>query len=138
MALFIRDRRFGVRIRECYGMTEAASFTTINLEGRLGSIGRPVPHFELKLEVGEIVVREREPGLFMRGYWKDPERTAEALRDGWLYTGDFGTCDADHSTIDSCVTGDVYEYRTGTRTFRCASSMDCSSAQAELVAFCGR
>jgi carnitine-CoA ligase len=89
------EGRFGVRIRECYGMTEAASFTTINLEGRLGSIGRPVPHFEVKLEAGEIVVREREPGLFMRGYLKEPERTAEALRDGWLYTGDFGTCDAD-------------------------------------------
>ena len=88
-------RRFGVRIRECYGMTEAASFTTINPEGRVGSIGLPVPHFEVKLEAGEIVVREREPGLLMKGYLKDPERTAEALRDGWLYTGDFATRDAD-------------------------------------------
>ena len=89
------ERRFGVRIHECYGMTEAASFTTINLEGRLGSIGRPVPHFEVKIEAGEILVREREPGLFMRGYLKDPERTADALRDGWLHTGDLGTRDAD-------------------------------------------
>jgi carnitine-CoA ligase len=100
------ERRFGVRIRECYGMTEAASFTTINLEGRMGSIGRPVPHFEVKVvtddgrpasthETGHIVVRERESGLFMKGYLKDPERTAEALRDGWLYTGDLGACDAD-------------------------------------------
>ena len=100
------ERRFGVRIREAYGMTEAASFTTINLEGRVGSIGRPVPHFEVKIltddgrtaaphETGQIVVREREPGLFMNGYFKDPERTAEALRDGWLHTGDFGARDAD-------------------------------------------
>ncbi|HKQ65430.1 MAG TPA: AMP-binding protein, partial [Methylomirabilota bacterium] len=89
------EQRFGVRIHECYGMTEAASFTTINLERRLGSIGRPVPHFEVKTEAGEILVREREPGLFMRGYLKDPERTADALRDGWLHTGDFGTRDAD-------------------------------------------
>jgi carnitine-CoA ligase len=100
------ERRFGVRIHEAYGMTEAASFTTINLEGRVGSIGRPVPHFEVKIlaedgriaavhEIGQIVVREREPGLLMKGYLKDRERTAEALRDGWLYTGDFGAADAD-------------------------------------------
>jgi carnitine-CoA ligase len=100
------ERRFGVRIREAYGMTEAASFTTINLEGRVGSIGRPVPHFEVRIltedgraaathETGQIVVREREPGLLMKGYLKDDERTAEALRDGWLYTGDFGARDAD-------------------------------------------
>lgn len=89
------EHRFGVRIHECYGMTEAASFTTINLEGRLGSIGRPVPHFEVKLEAGEILVREREPGSLMNGYFKDPERTADALREGWLHTGDLGTRDAD-------------------------------------------
>src|SRR5262249_29594081 len=90
------ERRFGVRIREAYGMTEAASFITINLEGRVGSIGWPVPHFEVKIdETGQILVREREPGLFMKGYLKDDARTAEALRDGWLHTGDFGTRDAD-------------------------------------------
>jgi crotonobetaine/carnitine-CoA ligase len=77
-------------------MTEAASFTTINLDGRVGSIGRPVPHFDVKiLADGEIVVRERQPGLFMKGYFKDPDRTAETIRDGWLHTGDFGAADAD-------------------------------------------
>src|SRR5262249_4954886 len=98
--------RFGVRIHEAYGMTEAASFTTVNLEGRVGSIGRAVPHFEVKIvaddgraaathETGQILVREREPGLLMKGYFKDPERTAETLRDGWLHTGDFGAADTD-------------------------------------------
>jgi len=90
------EQRFGVRIREAYGMTEAASFTTINLEGRVGSIGRPVPHFEVKIAAdGQILVREQEPGLFMQGYLKDHERTAQTLRNGWLHTGDFGTSDAD-------------------------------------------
>src|SRR6185436_18117995 len=85
---------------------EAASFTTVNLEGRVGSIGRPVPHFDVRLAgddgadaapgaAGEILVREREPGLLMRGYWKDPAATAAALRDGWLHTGDLATRDAD-------------------------------------------
>ena len=46
------ERRFGARIHECYGMTEAASFTTMNLEGRVGSIGRPVPHFDVKIVEG--------------------------------------------------------------------------------------
>lgn len=100
------ERRFGVRIREAYGMTEAASFTTINLEGRVGSVGKPLPHFEVRIveddgapcparRMGEILVREREPGVLMRGYFKDPERTAEALRDGWLHTGDLGMVDED-------------------------------------------
>src|SRR4029077_20818690 len=94
------------RIHECYGMTEDASFTTINLEGRVGSIGARVRRFAEKNltedgrpaathETGQIVVREREAGLLMKGYFKDPERTAETLRDGWLYTGDFGATDAD-------------------------------------------
>ena len=63
-------------------------------------------HFEVQIvtedgraatthEMGQILVREREPGLFMGGYLKDPERTADALRDGWLHTGDYGTRDAD-------------------------------------------
>ena len=100
------EQRFGVRIRECYGMTEAASFTTVNLEGRVGSIGRPVPHFDVRVvgddgedtvpgAAGEILVREREPGLLMRGYFRDPDATAAALRGGWLHTGDLATRDAD-------------------------------------------
>jgi crotonobetaine/carnitine-CoA ligase len=95
------ERRFGLRIREAYGLTEGASFTTINLEDRVGSIGKPVDHFEVRIvgedgaplgpgRIGEIVQREREPGLLTPGYFKDPERTRAALRDGWLHTGDLG------------------------------------------------
>ena len=95
------ERRFGLRIREAYGLTEGASFTTINREGRVGSIGKPVDHFEVRIvgedgaplgpgRIGEIVQREREPGLLTPGYFKDPERTRAALRDGWLHTGDLG------------------------------------------------
>jgi len=100
------ERRFGVRIHECYGLTEGASFTTVNLEGRVGSIGKPVDHFEVEIvdeadrpvppgQVGEIVQREREPGLLMKGYFKNPEATRAALRDGWLHTGDLGYRDAE-------------------------------------------
>ncbi|HZV09582.1 MAG TPA: AMP-dependent synthetase, partial [Novosphingobium sp.] len=43
-------------------------------------------------EVGEVVVRG---DVVMAGYWNQPDATAEALRDGWLYTGDIGSFDAD-------------------------------------------
>jgi carnitine-CoA ligase len=100
------EERFGVQIRENYGMTECSSLTTMNLGGPRGSAGRPCPWFEVEIrdprgaalatgERGEIVVRGREPGLLMPGYFRNPEATAAALRDGWMHTGDLGWFDAD-------------------------------------------
>lgn len=100
------EERFGVRIHEGYGMTETSSFSTINPEGRLGSIGREVAYFEAQLvddqgrptpvgAVGEIRVRGREAGVLVPRYYNNPEATAAALRDGWLYTGDLARQDAE-------------------------------------------
>jgi len=99
------EQRFGVRIHEGYGMTETSSFCIINTEGRLGAIGTAVAYFEVALvddagrtpkagEPGEIRVRGREPGVLVSRYYNNPEATASALRDGWLYTGDLATQDA--------------------------------------------
>jgi carnitine-CoA ligase len=99
------EERFGVAIRECYGMTECSSFTTANLEGPVGSIGKPLPWFDVALrdeagaavapgERGEMVVRERLPGALTQGYFNDPEATAKALRKGAFYTGDLASADA--------------------------------------------
>ncbi len=96
--------RFGMEIRECYGMTEASSITTYNDTGTVGSVGRPVPWFTVELrdmhghpvppgERGEIVVRATQPGALFPGYFRDPEATAQALRGGALYTGDVGSFD---------------------------------------------
>ncbi|MCC7427763.1 MAG: AMP-binding protein [Alphaproteobacteria bacterium] len=96
------EERFGLQIRECYGMTEASSITTCNVEGILGAVGRPVPWFTVALldpegrpvqgeAQGEIVVRTSLPGAIFRGYFRNPEATARALRDGALYTGDLGS-----------------------------------------------
>jgi carnitine-CoA ligase len=98
------EERFGVRIHEGYGMTETSSFSTINPEGKHGSIGREVAYFEVQLvddqgrpmpvgDVGELRVRGREPGVLVPRYYNNPEATAAALKDGWLYTGDLATQD---------------------------------------------
>lgn len=94
--------RFGLPIRECYGMTEASSITTCNDEGIPGAVGRPVPWFSVELrgadgrlagpsERGEIVVRTSIPGAIFAGYRNNPEATARALREGALWTGDLGS-----------------------------------------------
>jgi crotonobetaine/carnitine-CoA ligase len=99
------EERFGVRVRECYGMTEASSITTYNDAGVVGAIGRPVPWLEVDVVDargrsasagvrGEIVVRARQAGPLSAGYFRDPAATARALRDGALHTGDLGSRDA--------------------------------------------
>jgi long-subunit acyl-CoA synthetase (AMP-forming) len=79
----------GLPINEGYGLTECSAVATINREGvrRLGTVGRPLPGVEVRLEPdGELLIRGP---LNMRGYRNDPERTAEALDpERWLHTGD--------------------------------------------------
>ena len=87
-----------VEIREGYGLTETAALVSSTPPGqaRLGSVGKPVPGVEVRIdgddEVGEICVRS--PSV-MLGYWRAPEATAEAVQDGWLRTGDLGYVDGD-------------------------------------------
>lgn len=98
--------RFGVQIRECYGMTEASSITTFNDTGLTGSVGTPPPWFSVEIldatgapvptgERGEIVVKTSKSGALFPGYFENPEATAKALRGGALHTGDLGSCDAE-------------------------------------------
>jgi long-chain acyl-CoA synthetase len=85
----------GVKMYEVYGQTENAGLATSNHPGQLkiGTIGLVEPGTELKLSPqGEILLRG--PHVF-KGYHNKPERTAEALRDGWLHTGDVGVIDTD-------------------------------------------
>ena len=98
--------RFGVRILEGYGLTEASPGVTIAREEDtpVGSIGRPMVGMEVRIvdaagddvyigDEGEIIVRG--PNVFV-GYLDDPEATARALGpDGWLRTGDIGVVDDD-------------------------------------------
>lgn len=100
------EQRFGVDMLEGYGPTEASPVVSVNpLRGprKLGSVGPPLPGVEVSIrgedrrelpvgEIGEICVRG--PNV-MAGYWRNPEATAEAIVDGWLYTGDMGRVDED-------------------------------------------
>jgi long-chain acyl-CoA synthetase len=82
-------------IREIYGQSEDSGPTSYNLPGRtrIGSVGPPLPGLEVKLgDDGEILVRGRN--VFV-GYYKEPEATAETLKDGWLCSGDLGAFDKD-------------------------------------------
>ena len=97
------EDRFGIPLREVYGMTEASSFTTINVDGVEDSVGQTMPWFEVELRdesgrpadgTGEIVVRAEHAGLLTPGYLGNAEATAKLLRDGWLFTGDLGRHDA--------------------------------------------
>ncbi|MET8679680.1 long-chain fatty acid--CoA ligase [Streptomyces sp. NPDC004647] len=85
----------GVTIYEGYGLTESTSAATANPPGRVrfGTVGRPVPGTTVRLgDDGEILLRG---GTVFSGYLNDTGGTAEALRDGWLSTGDLGSLDED-------------------------------------------
>ncbi|MFC4784417.1 long-chain-fatty-acid--CoA ligase [Nocardioides sp. MAHUQ-72] len=101
------EKKFGVTILEGYGLSETspvASFSPYGGEVRVGSIGIPIPGVEMKLirpdsweeapegEVGEIAIKGHN---IMKGYYKRPEATEEAIRDGWFRSGDLGRRDED-------------------------------------------
>lgn len=104
----------GGRIIEGFGMTEsmmAAVVTPVRGLYKAGAVGIPLPDVEIRVvdaetgkkklatckaldscQVGEIIMRAPQ---LMKGYWKKPAETANAIRDGWLYTGDLGYLDED-------------------------------------------
>ena len=95
------ERRFGCRLVELYGSTEAGTFiyTPLTEPRRAGSCGKPLARWEVQIhdenghalppgEIGELVVRPREPSLLMKGYFGMPEASLEVFRDLWFHTGD--------------------------------------------------
>lgn len=83
----------GVPIREVYGQTEGSGPTTIHQGERikLSTVGKPLPGVEVRIaDDGEILVKGHN---VFKGYFNDPEATAETLKDGWLMSGDVGELD---------------------------------------------
>jgi len=86
----------GLSMTEGWGMTELTCAATITSLDRVrnGTVGYAYPGIEVRVDDdGEVLVRGP---IVMRGYYRDPERTADAIdADGWMHTGDIGTIDAD-------------------------------------------
>lgn len=94
----------GVNIAEGFGLSETSPSTHRNPpvgKQKIGSVGIPLPSTECKIvddagkevpinEIGEVIIRGPQ---VMKGYWKNEEETAKALKDGWLYTADLGRQD---------------------------------------------
>ena len=100
------EARFLTTVLEGYGMSETSpviSFNRLDMERKIGSVGTPVWGVELKVvdgdgrelptgEAGEVLVRGHN---VLKCYHNAPEKTAEALKDGWFHTGDVGRFDED-------------------------------------------
>ena len=100
------EEKFGAPILEGYGLSETSPSATFNRpdrERKVGSIGLPIWGVELRIvddrgaalgdgETGEICIRGHN---VMKGYYRRPEATAEAIVDGWFHTGDVGYRDSD-------------------------------------------
>ncbi len=105
------EQRFGAKIMEGYGLTEASpvsSFSRLDMPQKPGSIGIPIPGVEARIvdaeerddhdrelprgTVGELILRGEN---IMQGYYKDDVMTAQVLKGGWLHTGDLGRMDQD-------------------------------------------
>ena len=85
----------GLIVIEGYGLTETTAFSFVNLpsEPRFGTVGKVAPGSEVRIaDDGEVLLRG---GGVMRGYHQAPDKTAEAIVDGWFHTGDVGHLDAE-------------------------------------------
>jgi crotonobetaine/carnitine-CoA ligase len=102
------EKRFGVRVLEGYGMTETCAIAVFNRgnEVRVGSVGKPLPYFEMIVadehdhelppyEVGQLLIRPKKPFVMMLEYYKKPHETVEAWRNLWFHTGDLFYRDED-------------------------------------------
>ncbi len=102
------EARFGCRLVELYGLTEAGAmiFTPLDEPRRPGSCGKPIGPFAISLQdddgfevpvgtAGELCIRPLEPSLIMVGYYGMPEASLAAFRHLWFHTGDLMKRDAD-------------------------------------------
>jgi long-chain acyl-CoA synthetase len=87
-------RRFGPILCQSYGQGEAPAISCLqpdeHTDDMVESAGRPRINIEVKILDGEVVVRG---DVVTCGYWRNPEATSAALKDGWLHTGDLGHID---------------------------------------------
>jgi len=103
----------GVNLKQIYGQTEVAGISVVHRSGdiKFDTVGHPIPGTEIKItEDGEIITKGSSVFL---GYYKNPEATASALKDGWLYSDDRGFIDDDGHLVVFDRTKDVFTLRDG-------------------------
>ncbi|MGD8519562.1 MAG: AMP-binding protein [Desulfobacterales bacterium] len=97
--LFQYYNALGLPLREGYGQTESTGVIAVQRinRPRWGFVGEPLPGVEVKIaEDGEILAKGAN---VFKGYFKDPELTAQTIKDGWLHTGDVGEMENGHLKI---------------------------------------
>jgi len=107
-------RGLGVNLKRIWGMTEVSGIATVqpNDDVRPDTVGKPIANTEIKIaDDGEILIRT--PAV-MAGYYKRPEDTEKALRDGWLHTGDVGMLTEDGHLVYLGRKEDVQRLADGT------------------------
>jgi long-chain acyl-CoA synthetase len=110
----------GVNLKQIYGQTEVAGYSTIHRDGDINfdSVGKPVPSAEISIfepdieGVGEVI--SRGPGLF-QGYLKNEEDTKNTLVDGWLHSGDAGYFTADGHLVIIDRVKDLMHLKSGAK-----------------------
>ncbi|MGE3541874.1 MAG: AMP-binding protein [Candidatus Tectimicrobiota bacterium] len=112
--VFLFFRALGINLKQVYGQTESGvSCIQRDAEVTLGTVGRPFPNIDIQLSPeGEVIVRG---SCVFLGYYKDPEATASALRDGWLYSGDAAFFDPRGQLVVIDRARDVTALADGTR-----------------------
>jgi long-chain acyl-CoA synthetase len=105
----------GVNLKQIYGQTEIAGISVLHRDGdiKFDTVGLPIPGTEVKITPeGEII--SKSPSVFV-GYYKMPEETSRALKDGWLHSGDTGFIDGDGHLVVFDRTKDVITLKDGTK-----------------------
>jgi long-chain acyl-CoA synthetase len=105
----------GVNLKQIYGQTEIGGISVLHRDGdvKFNTVGKPIPETEIEITPeGEII--SRSPSVF-KGYYKMPEESAKALRDGWLHSGDTGFIDSDGHLVVFERTKDIITLSDGTK-----------------------
>ncbi len=103
----------GLNLKQCYGLTETSGIFQVqpDEEVKPETVGKPLPRTEIKItQDQEVLVLSKSNFV---GYYQNPEATAEALKDGWFYTGDAGYFDDDGHLLIIGRKQDIMRTRDG-------------------------
>jgi len=112
----------GYTVLQAYGLTETSAAATLTpvRENQVGTVGRPIRGVTIRIEspngegVGEVCIRGP---IVMKGYYRLPEQTSEAIRNGWFYTGDLGFIRPDGNLVITGRSKDVIVLASGKKAY---------------------